>query len=185
MTNTSPARSPLADRYASAIFDLAKQDNALDTVQADLRGLGAALAEHPPLRRAIQNPAISADEKAGVLDALAVAAKVSPSVRNLLGVLARNRRAGELANVITAFDALLAKEKGIVAAHVTSAVALNPNQLANLTASLKSAVGSAIELTSEVKPELLGGLVVQVGSRLYDSSLQTQIHRLKSVMKGA
>lgn len=182
---TSAARSEAADRYASALFDLAKQDGALDAVQGDLRGLGALMTEHEALRRAIGNPAVSAEEKAAVFDAVAVAVNASPLVRNLLGVMARNRRAKALPGVIAAFDAMVAKENGVVSAHVASAVPLEDGEIAALAEALKSTVGQSVELTSEVKPELLGGLVVQVGSRLYDSSLRTQIDRVKSAMKGA
>lgn len=185
LSTSSPARSQLADRYASALFDLAKQDYALDAVQADLRGLADAISGNGELKRAIDSPAISAGEKAGVLDGLAVAANVSPVVRKLLGVMAANRRARDLLAVIAAFDALVTKDKGIVTAHVASAVALDDGQMAQLASSLQSVVGASVELSSEVKPDLLGGMVVQVGSRLYDSSLKTQIDTLKSAMKGA
>lgn len=177
--------SEVAEPYAAAVFDLAQEVGALDAVQAELHGLRDLLADSADLRRLIESPAFSANEKADALTAIAQKGASSPLLTNFLGVLAKNRRAAALPAVIAAFDRMAAEHRGVASAHVASAVPLTDAQTADLTAALKAATGRDVELTTEVRAELLGGLVVQVGSRRYDSSLQSRLAGLKTALKEA
>ncbi len=157
----------------------------MEAVQTDLHALGDLIRDNGDFRRLVESPAFSTDEKAGALNAITAKAELSELTRNTVAVMARNRRASALPDVIAVFDALAAKDRGVVTAHVASAIELNKTQLTKLTAALKAAVGQTVEIESEVRPDLIGGLVVRVGSRLFDSSLKTKLEGLKAAMKGA
>jgi F-type H+-transporting ATPase subunit delta len=173
-----------AERYASALFDLARDAKSIDAVARDADSLMAMLAESEDLRRLTESPAFSAEQKQGALTALADRAKLNPLLRRFLGVLARNRRARELAEVLAAFAVLVAEHKGVTTAEVAAARPLTPAQTKELAAALKAVVGREVEMKIAVKPEILGGLVVQVGSRMFDSSLKTKLEGLRAAMKG-
>ena len=174
-----------AGRYATALFELAKTSGAADAVEADLSAFRAALAESSELAEALASPLYSADEKTGVLVALADKAGFNDLTKNAFGVAARNGRAGELGDMAKTFAALAAADRGVVAADVVTAAALTKKQTEALAASLKSAFGREIEERTDVRPELLGGLIVKVGSRMFDSSLRTKLDGMKNAMKEA
>lgn len=174
-----------AGRYATALFELAKTSGAADAVEADLSAFRAMLDESPELAEVLASPLHSAEAKDGVLAALATKAGFNTLTRNAFGVAARNRRAGELDDVARVFAALAAADRGVVTADVTTAAALTKKQTEALAASLKGAFGREIEVRTDVRPELLGGLIVKVGSRMFDSSLRTKLDGMKNAMKEA
>jgi F-type H+-transporting ATPase subunit delta len=186
MVRTQRADLDLADdskqtdvgaRYAQALFDLALETKALDAVEADLKSLKAAREESADLRRVLDSPAYTAEDKGKVLTALGAEAKFDKATRNFLGVLAANRRASALPAVIAAFARLSAAHRGVVAAEVTTAV--------KLTAAQAKALGQEPEITTRVDPTILGGLKVKVGSRLFDASLRSKLDSLKFALKRA
>lgn len=174
-----------AGRYATALFELAKTSGAADKVEADLSAFSAMLETSPELAEALASPLHAAEEKAGVLTALAEKARFNELTRNTFGVAARNGRAGDLGAVAKVFAALAAVDRGVVTADVTTAAALTKKQTEALAASLKGAFGREIEVRTDVRPELLGGLIVKVGSRMFDSSLRTKLDGMKTAMKEA
>jgi F-type H+-transporting ATPase subunit delta len=180
-----PRSSEAAERYASALFDLARDAKSIDAVARDAETLNALLAQSDDLRRLAESPAFSAEEKQSGLIAVAERAKLDPLLRRFLGVLASNRRTRELGAMLAAFAALVAEHRGVATAEVASARPLSPAQHKALAAALKSVVGREVEMKIQVKPEILGGLVVQVGSRMFDSSLRTKLDGLRAAMKGA
>ncbi len=185
MTDPTPAVNQAAGRYASALFELAGQAGELDRVSAELSGFAALLKESADLRRLVQSPLYGAEAKARGLAAVAEKAGFSPLVRKFLGAAAANRRAGDLADIIGAFQAMLARSKGHTRAHAASAAPLTDSEIARLKASLRAALGRDAELELSVDPTLLAGLRVRVGSRLFDSSLRSKLRGLRSAMKGA
>lgn len=185
MAAQAGARSGIAKRYASALYDLADEQKALDQVADDLRGVKSALDESADLRRLVRSPAIGREDQAKALQAVASAAGMSKLSSNFLGLIAMNRRLFALDAMIQAFLAILADRRGEVTASVTSAKALSEDQLAKVTDALKQAVGANAQIETSVDPELLGGLVVRVGSRMYDNSLRSKLQRLEIAMKGA
>ncbi len=175
----------IAGRYATALFELADSAKALDAVADDLGALKAMIAESADLRRLIRSPVISRADQAKALDALLEQAQVSELTRRFIGVVGRNRRLFALPGMIDAYLGTLAERRGQVIAEVTSATALDERQLGDLGAALKRIVGGNVRIDSQVDPDLLGGLVVRVGSRMFDSSLRTKLTQLQMVMKGA
>ena len=181
----STEASGLAGRYAGALFDLAKDQNALDQVQTDLSGLKGLLDESADLRRLIESPAISKDDQVKALTAVAQKAGASELATKFLGLLAAKRRAFVLPDVIDAYGSLLADERGEVQAEVVSAIELSKEQADDVQKKISKSVGKTVDMTSRVDPSLLGGLVVRVGSRMIDASLKTKLHQLELAMKGA
>jgi len=105
--------------------------------------------------------------------------------RNLVGVLAANRRLKLLPEIISGFIAMVAEKRGVVVAEVTSAYALSDLERAQLSGRLAEAGYGSINLVQHVDPQILGGLIVKIGSRLYDTSLKSRLQRLQHAMKGA
>jgi F-type H+-transporting ATPase subunit delta len=172
-------------RYASALFDLAKEAGSVATVSADLKSLKTMLAESADLRTLVGSPVFDAEAKGKGLAAIADRAGFSDLTKKFLGLLASQRRASALRDVITAFDALVAAWRGIVAAEVTTAVPLSPAQTSGLAAALRQALGKDPEIETRVDPAILGGIKVRVGSRLYDASLKSKLDSLKFALKRA
>ena len=175
----------VAARYAQALFDLAKDQGAVAAVEADLRSFKSMHAESADLRLLLASPAFGAEDKGKGLDAVAAKAGFTPLTRKFIGLMAANRRATALPAAITAFEALAAAARGAVAAEVTTAVALTAAQQKGLQAALRQALGKDPEITTRVDPQILGGLKVRVGSRLYDASVRSKLDSLRFALKRA
>jgi len=176
--------SGLAGRYASALFELADEQKALDQTARDLSALKQALAESPDLDRLVRSPLYSRAEQAKAIDAVAEHLGLSPLIRSFLGLVAQNRRLPALRSIIDAFLDELARRRGEVTARVIAARPLTDAQVQALTDMLRSSVGSHIAVQVDVDPALIGGLVVKVGSRLIDNSVRTKLQKLQFAMKG-
>ena len=174
----------MADRYATALYELAAADQLLDAVAADLQQLQRLTAGSADLRRLFHSPVASRAEQGRAVAALSGKAGLNDLTRRFLGLLARNRRLAALAAVIDAFLGQLAGARGQTTADVVSARELTDRQLAGVRAALQKAVGGEVAVTARVDPGLLGGLVVKVGSRMVDSSLRTKLQQLRLAMKG-
>jgi F-type H+-transporting ATPase subunit delta len=172
-------------RYAQALFDLAKDQNAVGAIEADLKSLKAAIGESADLRRLLASPAFSAEDKAKGLAAIADKARFNPTTKKFLGLLAANRRASHLRGVITAFEKLSAQHRGVVSAEVVSAIPLSASQAKGVAAALRTALGKDPEISTRVDPSILGGIKVRVGSRLFDASLKSKLDSLKFALKRA
>jgi F-type H+-transporting ATPase subunit delta len=177
-------QASLSGRYASALFDLASEAGTVTAVENDLGQLEQALRESPELRALIRNPEVSREALGRVLDGIAAHIALSPLTRKFLGVLAQNRRAGELPAVIRAFTAIAAAQRGEVTAEVASAHPLTDEQLVTLEQKLRARQGRTVKLKTRVEPELLGGLVVTIGSQRIDSSIRSRLNSLAQAMKG-
>jgi F-type H+-transporting ATPase subunit delta len=172
----------VAGRYASALFDLAKETSKVAEVEADLTKFQAMLNESADLTRLVRSPVIAAEDQERALDAVLAKAGIGGLASNFLKLIAKNRRLFAAMDMIKAFRGLAAKARGEVAAEVTSAVALNAAQTAALKDALKETVGKDVTLNATVDPSLLGGLVVKIGSRMIDSSLKTKLQNLKTTL---
>lgn len=173
------------DRYAQALFDLAMDQNALAAIEADLESLSAALRDSADLRRLIESPAFSADDKGKGLVAVAASAKLSMLTAKFLGLLSANGRARDLPAVIAAFRKLSALHRGVVTAEVVSALPLTAAQSKGIASALRQSLGREPEISARVDPAILGGLKVRVGSRLFDASLKSKLDSLKFALKRA
>lgn len=174
----------LAGRYAVALFDLARESNAIDAVAKSLSDLRAGLTESTDLSALIASPVVGRDDAASAMAAVAKAMKIDPLTAKFLGVLAENRRLADLPKMIDAFAAIVAAHRGEVTAKVTSAHPLSADQLKELTANLKTRVGRDVSVATTVDPAILGGLVVQLGSQLIDGSIRTRLNSFAQAMKG-
>ena len=174
----------IAERYASALYELADSAKALDQIAADLRSMKVMMAASADLVRLIRSPVLGRADQSRAVTALAEKAGVHDLTRRFLGTVAANRRLFTLSSVIEGFLAELARRRGEATADVTSAVSLTPAQTAALEEALRSAVGSKVTVDLKVDKSLIGGLVVRVGSRMIDTSLATKLRRLRLAMKG-
>lgn len=178
-------QASLAGRYASALFDLASEAGTVTAVESDLDTLDAALTGSDELANVITNPEISRTQLAGVMAGVGDHLGLSELTRSFLGVLAENRRLSKLPGMIRAFSTIAAAQRGEVQAEVASAHALSDAQLVELENKLRAREGRTVKLKSRVDPELLGGLVVTIGSKRIDSSIRTRLNSLAQAMKSA
>lgn len=185
MAAEDPSVSGVSGRYATALFELARDEKSVDAVRADLDRFEAMLADSADLRRLVRSPVFSADSQSKALNALLDKAGIQGTSAKFLKVLAANRRLFAVADVIRAFRALVAKFKGEATADVTVAEALNEKNLDALKTALKSVTGKDVALNVKVDPSIIGGLVVKLGSRMVDSSLRTKLNSIKHAMKEA
>jgi F-type H+-transporting ATPase subunit delta len=180
-----PSVSGVSGRYATALFELAREEKSVDAVRADLDKFEAMLNESTDLKRLVRSPVFSSDVQAKALNAVLEKAGISDTSAKFLKVLTANRRLFAVADVIRAFRALVAQFKGEATADVTVAEQLNEKNLDALKAALKSVTGKDVALNVKVDPSIIGGLVVKLGSRMVDSSLRTKLNSIKHAMKEA
>ena len=183
-TTSAAGVTGLAGRYATALFQLAEADAALDDVAGDLKSLGGMIEGSDDLRRLVRSPAVSRAEQGNAMAAVMERAGIGDLVRRFIGVVAGNRRLFAVPVMIAAYLALWAAHRGEETAQVISASELGDTQMSALVASLKKALGADVVVKSRVDPSLLGGLVVQVGSRMVDTSLATKLRSMRLAMKG-
>ena len=184
MDHSSGIRASLAGRYATALFALAEENKSIETVQASLDTLHAAMNESEDLRALTSSPVLSRDDAGKAVAATAAALSVDELTANMLGVLAANRRLDQIPAVIRAFSTLASGHRGEITAEVTSAHPLDDTQIDALKAQLKQRVGSDVSVSTAVDPSILGGLVVKIGSQMIDSSIKTRLNTLSQAMKG-
>lgn len=184
MANPGGISASLQGRYASALFDLASENGNVSVVESDLEKLDQALRESPELAGLIRNPEISRSDAGKALDAVAGLLGLTPLARNFLGVLSANRRLARLPEIIRAFSTIAANARGEATAEVTTAHALGADQVEALRQKLEAREGRNVKIKTSVDPDLLGGLVVTIGSKRIDSSIRTRLNSLAQAMKG-
>ena len=182
--NSGGIQASLAGRYATALFELARDERQLEAVGTSLASLKRALGESDELRELTTSPLVSRENALKAVAAVNGAMKLDPISANFLGVLAQNRRLGQLSNVIRSFNLLAARHRGETTAEVTSAHPLDDDQVAALKSNLKTRLGRDVAVDLSVDPAILGGLVVKVGSQMIDGSIRTKLNNLAHAMKG-
>jgi F-type H+-transporting ATPase subunit delta len=181
-----PIVSGMAGRYATALFELALDNKAVDAVKADLDSFDAMISDSVDLRRLVRSPVFGADEQRRALAAVLDKAGITGLAANFLKLVTSNRRLFAIREMIKAFRTLVAKWKGEVAAEVTVAERLSDGHLDALKGALKLVTGGkAVDLAVKVDPSIIGGLVVKLGSRMVDTSLRTKLNAIKFAMKEA
>jgi F-type H+-transporting ATPase subunit delta len=176
----------MAGRYATALFELALEEKAVDQVRKDLDSFDALVAGSPDLERLVRSPVFGADEQAKALAAVLDKAGIKGLAAKFLQVIARNRRLFAVRGMIRAFRALVARHRGEVTAEVTVAEALSDANLDALKGAIKNVTGGKdIDFNVNVDPAIIGGLIVKVGSRMVDTSLRTKLNAIKIAMKEA
>jgi F-type H+-transporting ATPase subunit delta len=178
------AATGLQGRYATALFELAQSADALDAVKSDLELLDQAIVESDDLRNVLRSPVISRDVQAKAMAALLDKLGVSELTKKTVGVLCQKRRLFVLPDVISSYLSMLSAHNGEVTAQVTSAAELKKEQIEAVTGALKEVVGATVKVDLKIDPAVLGGLIVKVGSRVFDASLRTKLQKLELAMKG-
>ena len=185
MSDTEVITGEAPTRYAQALLDLAEEAKSLPRVEKDLKSFNKMYASSPDLKRLAESPVYTTEDKVAALTAVAKKAKLSALTQQFIGIVAENRRAGDLPGIISAFNDMVARRRGSQVAKVTSAAKLTAAQLSAIKAQLKKSLGRPVDIETSVDPDLLGGFVVRIGSRLYDSSLKTKLEDLRLALKEA
>jgi F-type H+-transporting ATPase subunit delta len=181
-----PIISGMAGRYATALFELALDNKAIDSIKKDLDQFDTLIANSADLNRLVRSPVFDADEQLKALSAILAKAGIAGLAANFLRVITTNRRLFAVRDMIRGYRMLVARHKGEVIAHVTVAEKLNDSNIDALKNALKSVTGGKdIDLDVKINPAIIGGLIVQVGSRMVDSSLRTKLNSIKLAMKEA
>jgi F-type H+-transporting ATPase subunit delta len=177
-------QASLAGRYASALFGLARDERQIDAVGRSLEALSSALTDSRDFAELVASPMISRQDAAKSFAALAPQFGLDPITTNFLGVLARNGRKSELRKIIRAYRRIAADHRGEISAEVLTAHPLKDDQIETLKAQLKKRAGRDVTLDAQVDPNILGGIVIKLGSEMIDASIRTKLNRLTSAMKG-
>ncbi len=175
----------LADRYAAALYDLADEQGALDQTVDQAAELGRLIDSSPEFRQLIGSPLIDVKQATEAARAVLTNQGFSLTMQRFVGVVAANRRLAQLRSILSAFSALVARKRGVVTAHVTTAHGLSLPQREAVRARLIEAGYGNVNIDEQVDPSILGGLVVRIGARLYDNSIKQRLQRLQFAMKGA
>jgi len=183
VSETASISTGIASRYATAVFDLATDDNALDALEADLALLEGALADSEDLRDLIGSPIYSRDDMLAGIGAVASAMGLGTTLANTLKLMATKRRLFVVPQMGAALRGMIAEHKGEVTADVVSAKALTKTQSDKLAKALTAAVGKDVKLNATVDEKIIGGLVVKVGSKMVDTSIRSKLNTLQNTMK--
>jgi F-type H+-transporting ATPase subunit delta len=185
LAGEEPLVSGMAGRYATALFDLARETNAVDAVKADLARFDTLVAESPDLARLVRSPVFSADEQLQALSAVLARAGIGGLAAQFLKLVTTNRRLFAARDMARGYRELVARHKGEATAEVTVAEQLKDEHLAALRTALKAVSGKDVDLNVKIDPAIIGGLVVKLGSRMVDSSLRTKLNAIRHAMKEA
>lgn len=183
MSETASISTGIAERYASAVFDLAKEAKKVKAIETDLEALQGALTDSEDFRSLISSPVYSRDEQGTAITALSKKMKLSPTMGNTLALMASKRRLFVLPQLVRQLRDMIAADKGEITAEVTSAKALTKAQSDKLAKSLKATTGKTVTLQASVDETLIGGLIVKVGSKMIDTSIRSKLNSLQNVMK--
>jgi F-type H+-transporting ATPase subunit delta len=181
VTQTSEA----AQRYATALFELAQEKGALAAVYKDFQGFAASVRASKDLKTLLDSPAFGRETKVSALKAIAAKAGYSPIFSKFLGVIATNGRSRDILGAEAAFDHLYAKQRGIQRAVVRTAKEMTGAERTRIESLLAKMVGGEVELSSEVDASLIGGIQLRIGSKLVDASVAAKLNRMNTAMKGA
>ena len=183
MTASTSLTAGAAGRYATALFELAGEDNSREQAEKDLAALSDALGESGDLDQLIRNPMYTRDQQGKAMAAITEKMGLSPMVRNVVGLMASKRRLFALPEMIDAYQSLMADLRGEMSAEVTAARPLSDAQIDALKGQIKSATGKDVNLNVTVDETIIGGLVVRVGSKMIDTSIRSRLNSLQNVMK--
>lgn len=183
MSEPASISTSIAARYATAVYDLAKDGKKVKAIEADLGTLSDAMADSSDFNALIHSPIYSRDEQGTAIAALAKKMKLSPIMANTLALMATKRRLFVLPQLIVALRGAIAEDNGEVTAEVTSATALTKAQSDSLSKTLKAKLGKTVTINATVDETLIGGLVVKVGSKMIDTSIRSKLNSLQNAMK--
>ena len=173
----------VAERYATALFELASETGELEIVEADIARFETLRRESADLRRLMKSLVFSNEDQVRAIGAVVEAAGLGQTVSNFIKLVASNNRLSAMADMFRGFGQLLADRRGEVTAGIVSAIPLSDGQLADIKRALADISGKSVHVELDVDPSLIGGLVVKLGSRMIDTSLKTKLDALKIALK--
>ncbi len=183
VSETAGISTGIAARYATAVFDLAREGKAIKALESDVATLEAAMAESADLRTLLTSPLYSREEQSGAISAVAKKMKLSDTTSNVLALLASKRRLFVLPQLLAVLQDMLSEERGEVTAEVTTAKKLTKAQADKLAKTLKAQVGKSVTIKETVDESIIGGLIVKVGSKMIDTSIASKLNALQNTMK--
>ena len=175
----------MAGRYATALFELARETNSIDAVKADLERFDAMVGESADLNRLVRSPVFSAAEQLQALSAVLDRAGIGGLAAKFLKLVTMNRRLFAARDMVRGYRELVALHKGEATAEITVAEQLKDDHVAALKSALKAVSGKDVDLNIKIDPAIIGGLVVKLGSRMVDTSLRTKLNAIRHAMKEA
>ncbi len=185
MAEQGPIVSGIAGRYASALFELAQEEGKVDAIGAELDAFAALIEGSDDLKSFVKNPVFTAEQQLAAVTALLDKAKIGGLGANFIKVVASKRRLFAVEGMVRGYRALVAESRGIVAAEVTVAEAMNDNNLKAVKEALSSLTGKTVDVVEKIDPAIIGGLVVKMGSKMVDASVRTKLNSMKLAMKEA
>lgn len=183
MSNQDLITGEAPGRYAQALLELAEEAKSLKSVEKDVAKMKKVFADSKDLRAALNNPVFATEDKISVITSVATKSKVGKLLTQFMGTVTENRRASEIPAMLTSFEKMVALRRESQTAYVVSAKKLTAAELTKIKSELKTSLGTTVTVETSVDPELLGGFVVKIGSRLYDSSLKSKLEDLKLALK--
>ncbi|SFL49066.1 F0F1 ATP synthase subunit delta [Shimia aestuarii] len=183
MSEPASISSGIAERYATAVFEIAQENKSLAKLESGLDDLSAALADSADLRDLINSPLVSRDDQGKAIASIADKMGLQPVLKNVLSLMAEKRRLFVLPQLIVQLRAKIAEDKGEVTADVVTAKALTKTQSEKLAKALADRVGKTVKINATVDDALIGGLVVKVGSKMIDTSIRSKLASLQNAMK--
>ncbi|MEL6467479.1 MAG: F0F1 ATP synthase subunit delta [Pseudomonadota bacterium] len=183
MSEPASISTGIASRYATAVFELAKEGNAVKTLEGDIEILTAAMADSGDFNDLIHSPVYSREEQAAAITAISKQAGLTDLMTNTLALMAEKRRLFVLPQLVQALREVIAEDKGELTADVTSAKALTKAQSDKLAKTLKARMGKDVTINATVDESLIGGLIVKVGSKMIDTSIRSKLASLQNAMK--
>jgi F-type H+-transporting ATPase subunit delta len=181
---SSGIQASLAGRYATALFGLARDERQIEAVANGLDLLSQALVDSRDFSELVSSPLIDREEAGKAFAAVAARLSLNPITASFLGVLAKNGRKNQLQPVIRAFRRLAAEHRGETTAEVVTAHPLKDEQITALKQQLRTRAGREVAVETRIDPEILGGIVIKMGSQMIDASIRTKLNRLAEAMKG-
>ncbi len=170
-------------RYATALVEIAADSKKIDAVEQDLKDLESMIAGSADLETLMKSPLVSRDQQQKSIQIIAEKAKFQDITINFLSLLAQNRRLNMLSSIINAVRMDISRLRGEISAQVSSAFKLSKEQENALQESLTKAMGQTVAVKVDVQEDLIGGMVVTVGSQMIDDSVKRKLERLKIAMK--
>ena len=185
MTSKISSSDIVSDRYGSALYDLASEKKCIDEILNDLDVIEKVMKESSELRHVIKSPLVNSEEKLNILLKIFAGSSFNNLTTTFLKVLDNNKRISNILSIILQFKKINSEKRGDIAANVTSANELSEDEKNNITNQLKNTLGQKLSLNFNVDKEIIGGLIVKVGSKMIDTSIANKINKLKIAMKGA
>jgi len=185
LAGEQPIVSGMAGRYATALFELARETNSIDAVKADLERFDAMVGESADLNRLVRSPVFSAAEQLQALSAVLDRAGIGGLAAKFLKLVTMNRRLFAARDIVRGYRELVALHKGEATAEITVAEQLKDDHVAALKSALQAVSGKDVDLNIKIDPAIIGGLVVKLGSRMVDTSLRTKLNAIRHAMKEA